>query len=89
MKIQKLFRQAGRLLLSNRNRTGLRALQEIGYSMPCIRKALLDLNNVRLKDLADGVSIVTLSNVIRGVNNNKRAKEMIAQALNLNVKELF
>ena len=35
----------------NRNRAALEGLRELGFSLPKIRKALIDLNEINLKTL--------------------------------------
>ena len=80
---------------NNRNRAALNALSELGFSMPAIRKALLDLNQIKLKDLSFpkdlivDASMATICRTIKGHRGNKTAKFMIAGALGLTMSELF
>jgi len=80
---------------NNRNRAALNALSELGFSMPAIRKALLDLNEIKLKhlsfdrDLITDASMATICRTIKGDRGNKTAQFMIAGALGLTMSELF
>ena len=87
MRVSTLFKITG--IVANKNRTALRALQRLGYTMPCIRKALLDLNGIKLKTLNAEVSMVTISHIMKGKRVNRKAQRAIANALGLSVKELF
>lgn len=74
-----------------RNRTALISLRECGFSMPCIRKALLDLNELSLDKIVDQTraSVVTVSRTIKGFRNNREAQELVSQHLGLGADELF
>ena len=87
MRVSTLFKITG--IVANKNRTTLRALQRLGYPMPCIRKSLLDLNSIKLKELSGEVSMVTISHVMQGKRVHRKAQRAIANALGLSVKELF
>lgn len=74
----------------NRNRAALAALRNLGFPMPVIRRALLNLNGLKVKGLADGkVSPATLSNTLKAVRANKTAQAIVAEALDLKVTEIF
>ena len=87
MRVSKLLKKVG--IMANKNRTALRALQRLGYTMPSIRKSLLDLNSIKLKELSGEVSMVTISHVMQGKRVHRKAQRAIANALSLSVKELF
>ena len=80
---------------NNRNRAALNALSELGFSMPAIRKALLDLNEIKLKHLSFDKHVIidasmpTICRTIKGHRGNKTAQFMIARALGLTMSELF
>lgn len=75
---------------SNRNRIVLNILRELGFSEPDIRKALMDLNQIKLNEIADEtISTPTVYNTIKGIRYNNIAKELVAQKLNLEPAELF
>jgi len=78
---------------NNRNRAVLNELIELGFSMPAIRKALIDLNELKVKNIVDGsdVSAVTISRTIKGKNflGFMEARSLIAKSLNLEIRELF
>jgi len=80
---------------NNRNRAALNALSELGFSMPAIRKALLDLNEIKLKHLSfdkpviTDASMPTICRTIKGHRGNKTAQFIIAGALGLTMSELF
>jgi hypothetical protein len=82
----------------------LETSKELGFSMPCIRKALLVINQVHLKKELAGLnneeqmvpSRPTVSRVLHGHAKNdseaqqvERAKQFMAKLLNLKVEELF
>ena len=73
-----------------RNRTALNCLKELGFSLPKIRKALIDLNGINISALADGrISGPTLYNTLRGVKCNETAQVILAEGLDLTREELF
>ncbi len=75
---------------NNRNRVILNISIELGFSLPAIRKALLDLNEIKLKSMIDGrTSFGTLSRTMKGSLHNAEARIIITEKLNLEVKELF
>jgi len=75
---------------TNRNRSALLYLQKLGFFMPEIRKALLDLNDIRLKHMVcRRASFGTLSRTNGGTLKNEQAQQIIAEKLKLTVKELF
>lgn len=75
----------------SRNKRALECLRALSFGPIEIRKALVELNRVRVKDLAlrDGISAATIYNTIRGRRMNAKAMELIAQSLNLSPKDLF
>jgi lambda repressor-like predicted transcriptional regulator len=75
----------------NRNRAALRCLQVLAFGQVEIRKALVELNGVKVKNLArvDGVSAATIYNTIRGRRSSPKAKELLAASLSLGVDDLF
>jgi hypothetical protein len=75
---------------NNRNRVILNISIELGFSLPAIRKSLLDLNEIKLKSMIDGrTSFGTLSRTNKGSLENAEAKIIIAEKLNLKIEELF
>ena len=75
---------------TNRNRAALLYLQKLGFFMPEIRKALLDLNGIRLKHMVcRRATFGTLSRTNVGTLKNRPAQIIIAEKLKLTVKELF
>jgi len=80
---------------NNRNRAALNVLSELGFSMPAIRKALLDLNQIKLKhlsfpkDLIIDTSMPTICRTIKGHRGNKTAQFIIAATLGLTISEVF
>jgi hypothetical protein len=85
IKLNKSFQE------ENRNRAALECLLALAYGRVEIVKALIDLNRIRVKDLAakDGVSAVTFYNTINGRRTNAKAMELIASSLSLSVDDLF
>jgi hypothetical protein len=85
IKLNKSFQE------ENRNRAALECLLALAYGRVEIVKALIDLNRIRVKDLAakDGVSAVTFYNTINGRRSNSKAMELIASSLSLSVDDLF
>ena len=73
-----------------RNWAALQALKKIGYPLPKVRKALIELNGLTLAEISAGeVSIPTVANTLKGIRNNAIAKSLIAQKLSLSTNELF
>jgi hypothetical protein len=85
IKLNKSFQE------ENRNRAALECLLALAYGRVEIVKALIDLNRIRVKDLAakDGISAVTFYNTINGRRTNAKAMELIASSLSLSVDDLF
>jgi len=90
-----LFRR-NRNLFGNRNRVVLEALKNLGFTMPQIRKALLDLNNIKISVLSSSAanhgahpSTASFSTVISGKRTCKKAQQVIARVLGLSETELF
>jgi len=71
------------------NRLALQILRDLGFAMPEIRKALIDLNAVKIRQLNGAIPKHTFYAVIRGTRQNPVAMEILAQTLNLKVEELF
>ncbi len=77
-------------LFFNGNRTMIQVMRDAGYPMPRIRKALIELNDISLQELANGkVAVPTIYNTVKGLTQNQQAMELIADKLGLGVKELF
>ena len=74
---------------SNRNRAAMNCLKELGYPLISIRKSLIDLNEIRIPSLANGVSAPCLYNTLNGTRHNHQAKEILADSVGLEVKEMF
>jgi len=73
----------------SKNETALKCLKECGFFMPEIRKSLMTLNGIRMADLSDGRSIVTVSNTIKGRRRNEAVMAGLATKLDLSVEQLF
>ena len=75
----------------NRNRIILEAAKCLEFPIPNIRKALVDLNGLKLSQIAnDGVSYSSLANTIRGTRlSDDQAKAATAKWLDLEIDELF
>lgn len=92
-----LHTRVGKILQTqkHRNRAALQAMRELGFSMPCIRRALIRLNEISIKRLHDDsnggmpITAVTIYNTLGGARRNRVAMKAIAQALHLDVEDLF
>lgn len=75
----------------SRNKRALECLRALSFGQIEIRKALVELNRVRVKDLAaaDGISAATIYNTIRGRRMNPKAMELVARSLDLEPNDLF
>ena len=74
----------------NRNRSALLCLQALQFPMTNIRLALVALNDLSLRTLADGqIGIDLISKVIRHERKTPKARQLVAQKLNLTTEELF
>ena len=71
------------------NRGAFYVLSGLGFSLPAIRKALLDLNQIKLHEISEEVTRSTLSMTIKGHRRDKRAQRIIVQKLGLEIEELF
>jgi len=72
------------------NRAALHALRALGFSLPVIRKALVDLNQIKLREIApEEIAPSCLSMTLRGYRDDQRAQTMIAQKLGLEIEELW
>ena len=72
------------------NRGAFYVLSGLGFSLPAIRKALLDLNQIKLHEISEEkITKSTLSMTIKGQRKDKRAQRMIVQKLGLEIEELF
>ena len=78
---------------NGRNVAALLALKDLEYPLKNIRKALVVLNGIALKDIAgDQVSVPSVSNTInaaRGKRGNTEAKQLISEKLGVQVADLF
>lgn len=75
---------------ANRNRATLQYLQRLGFSMPEIRKALLNLNGIRLRHMvSERATFGTLSRTVRGQLHHTEAQLVVAEKLHLDIQELF
>ena len=74
----------------SRNRAALQCLLTLGYPADRARKSILDLNNVKIPALANGVSVAVLYQTRNGENKtNTEAKRILASSVGLEVEELF
>lgn len=75
----------------NRNKAAVECLRSLRFGPQEIRKALVELNSIRVKDLAraDGVSAMTIYNTIKGRRTNQKAMELIASRLALDIEDIF
>lgn len=75
---------------SNKNRAALHGLSALGFPLRAIRKALVDLNEIKLHEITeDKITKSTLSMTIRGQRFGERPKTAIAKKLGLEIEELF
>jgi len=77
--------------IKKRNRVALRKLRKLGFFMPRVRKALFDLNDIKVGELAGelGFSKPTLYAALNGTWTSSRVKEALAERLLIPVSELF
>lgn len=73
----------------NPNRAVLTLCRHIGYPEVNIRRALLDLNGINVRRLANGVGVPTLYGAIKEANRNPMARIALADCLGLRVEEIF
>jgi len=75
---------------SLKNEAVFAALVAHGFSMDRIRKSLVQLNGIRLRDLAgDDLSITTVSNTLQGRRYNERVAADVSRRLGLSHEQLF
>jgi len=74
----------------NSNRLVIKAMKYGRFSMPKIRKALVDLNDINIPDLANGtVAPATMYATLQGKRQNKAAMDLLADSLDLKTREIF
>jgi hypothetical protein len=73
----------------NRNRRVLAVCREVGFPEPDIRRALVTLNKINMRKLANGVGVTTLYNVLKEESSHPEARGRLAEALGLRSEELF
>jgi len=72
------------------NRTALRKLKRLGYPLANIRKALVQLNGLKLSDISENkVNPANISRTLSGIQNSQISKKLISSKLNLDIEELF
>jgi hypothetical protein len=74
---------------SARNRAAVKCLKELGFSTKLVRKSLLDLNEVQIAALADGVSVPSLYNTLNGERKNEQCMRILSSSVGLGVEDLF
>lgn len=90
MKIfQSLKRNTKLNSFQSKNKAALECLIKCGFLMPKIRKGLMVLNGVKMADLAENVSIVSVSNTIKGRQRNKDVMFKLSDELKVGVDLLF
>jgi lambda repressor-like predicted transcriptional regulator len=89
--LKKYFTPEDKNKQGNRNKRALECLKALAFEPVGIRKALIELNGLKVKDLSrqDGVSPATIYNTIRGQRINRKAIELISRSLELSVEDLF
>lgn len=75
----------------NKNDKAFSVLMSLGFPLSRIRKSMILLNGVRLRELTAGgkVSITSASNTVKGRRFNDVAADAISQKLGLSVERLF
>jgi rhodanese-related sulfurtransferase len=75
----------------NRNRTAFRVLTEIGFEPAEARRMLIAGNQIRVRGLAKDADVTapTIYAAVYGRRNNTQGKEILSNALNVPVPELF
>jgi len=88
IKLRKIIQAQKRI---NRNRGALMCLRQLGFSLPEIRDGLIKMNHIKPLGLARdrGVKATTLYNTIKGLRPNREAQQLSAEALGLDVNELY
>ena len=76
---------------NERNRAVRSYLSRRGFFVPDIRRALLALNGIKPKDLAElsGVSRPAVTNTLKGIRSNPKVKETVARILGLEEEEIW
>lgn len=76
---------------NEKNRAVRSYLIRRGFFVPEIRRALLALNGIKPKDLAElaGVSRPAVTNTLKGVRSNPKVMETVARILGLEQEEIW
>ena len=72
-----------------RNKAAVKCLKELGFPMKRIRKSLLELNEIHIPSLSNGVSNACVYNTLSGLRKNEKAMRILASSVGLEVEELF
>jgi len=77
----------------NKNREALELLRNLGFPLPSVRRGLVVMNDISIKRLAEGngISSVALYAALKThrANGHGRGKAILADALGLEVEEMF
>jgi len=87
--LKKLIHSTKLKSFQNKNKAVFDCMVEHGFLLPEIRKSMMVLNGIRLADLSDGRSIVTVSNTIKGRRRNGAVMAGLATKLDLSIEQLF
>jgi hypothetical protein len=74
---------------SARNRAAVKCLKELGFPSKLVRKSLLDLNEIQIATLANGVSVPSLYNTLNGERRNEQCMRILSSSVGLGVEDLF
>lgn len=76
---------------NNRNRAAFLCLRELGFSLPAVRGGLIKMNGITVAHLAKDKDITAPSiyAAAYGIRQNMTGRAILAEALGIDVKELF
>lgn len=89
MFLNRIFKPSKAYVETQRNRAAVRCLKELRYQPEKIRRALLELNGIRIRRLVDGTSASLVYGTINGAREHRPVMERMASVLDIPVEELF
>ena len=90
MFLNRIFKPSKAYFETQRNRAAVHCLKELKFQPERIRRALLELNGIRIRKLANGVFTPSLVySTIRGDRKHRPIMEQVATELDIPVEEFF
>jgi hypothetical protein len=89
MFLNRIFKPSKAYVETQRNRAAVHCLKELKFQPEKIRRALLELNGIRIRKLVNGTSASLVYGTIRGDRKHQPVMDRMAKELDIPVDELF